>query len=109
MMNACKVVMCVALAACSSSPSGDCDNAMAAYCNKQFQCNQTAAIQAYGTQSGCEAKLEATFSCATWSCPAGKTYDGSQVESCISAYNSLTCANANSTPPQCQNLSPACN
>ena len=101
-------VPAVLLAACSSSPTGDCDNAASTLCNKQFQCNQTTAINTWGTESGCEAKTQANWSCATWACPAGKTYDGSQVEACINAYNNLSCANANTVPAECQGLQPAC-
>jgi len=92
----------------SSSPTDDCDNYVSVYCNKYFQCAATAAALLYGNESACETKVRANVNCATWSCAAGTTYDGSQIESCISAYNNLDCANITQTPSQFQNIQPAC-
>ena len=98
------------IAACGgSSPTSDCNSIASTYCNKYFQCSQSAADQQYGNESACETKIQQSFGCATWACPTGETYNGSEVDSCISAYNSLSCGDISMTPSQCQNLAPACN
>jgi len=105
---ACVCVLVLGAACGGSSPTSDCDSAASAICNKLFQCAQTAATQEYGTESGCEAKLQANANCASLTCPAGTTYNGSQFEDCINAVNAESCADATMSPTQCQNLTPVC-
>jgi hypothetical protein len=96
-------------AACGgSSPSGDCQNYSNAFCNKFFQCAQSAAITTYGNESACVTKTENTLNCPSWMCSAGQTYDGSQVEACINAINNEDCGSASQTPTECMGLAPAC-
>jgi hypothetical protein len=99
---------CLAAACSGSSPSGDCQNYTNVFCNKYFQCAQTAAIAAYGNESACVTKTQNTLNCAAWACGTGQTYDGSQVEACINAINNESCADATNTPTECMGLAPAC-
>jgi len=99
----------VLAAACGSpTPTDDCDNIASVICQKLFQCAETVADQTYGNESACETKLQSQYSCATWACPSGQTYDGSEAEACIDAYDDLSCADITQQPSQCQNLGPAC-
>jgi hypothetical protein len=101
-------VVVVAAACGSATPTGDCQNIVSTVCNKLFQCAATVAAQQYGNESACETKLRSQYACDSWACPSGQTYDGSAVESCINAYDNLSCADITQQPAQCQNIGPAC-
>ena len=96
-------VVVLAVACGGGSPTSDCDQAVSVFCNKFFQCAQTQADQTFGTESGCEAKEQLTFNCANQVCPSGTTYDNTDVEACINAYNA-DCSTINTTPAACQNI-----
>jgi hypothetical protein len=88
----------VIVSACSSSPSSDCSSALAAFCQKYFQCAATAAAQQYGTESACEKQFQTT--CANLACTGTTTYHSDKIDTCRDQINAIDCSNPQ-TPAAC--------
>lgn len=96
---------------CSSpSPTQKCSSLVSALCKKSFECGAGAA---FASEPDCESQLSAKIGCASWTLPAGCTYDWSQFDTCVSDVSAESCSMAQSgqQPPSCAGattLQPSC-
>ncbi len=114
-------ILSAALPACSSSDSGggadaatECKKLSGAICKQFYKCftadELAAAADEVGTsEADCETKQNAS-NCADTACAAGKTYQASSAESCVSAFEAFTCdeiagfGDTTATPAACESI-----
>ena len=86
------MVSIVAAGCGSSTNAADyCRQGVSAICNQLFNCDPQTAQQIYGSESGCV--NQTSGQCTNSACPAGKTFDASAADQCISSYGSANCNN----------------
>jgi hypothetical protein len=105
------VLVAAGLTACGSSssasdPTAACKNVFTTLCNKLFQCDPSAAAQAYGSAANCATNLSGSCTSANTACPNGKSYNASNASQCISDYGNESCTDITSgvTPTSCSNV-----
>jgi hypothetical protein len=84
------LVFCAALlAACgggadTSNPTAACNSLASTYCDKAKSCGANVA-------STCASNAQQVLGCASFSCPAGTTFDSAAAKQCIDGINGWSC------------------
>jgi hypothetical protein len=88
-----------------STPQAACNSLASTACNRFFVCFPTQAAGIYGTEAACGPILQQQI-CTNITCPAGKTYHGSQATQCINDYKAQSCTDvgAGVTPASCNTV-----